>query len=646
MEEIQNKLDSLTVEQKQKKSQLVLLETEKKALSEKRITFEEELLNREDIETQVFACKGESERLEIKRSQLLDFQDSLKILETRKEEFLQLQNTFLALETSFKESNASSLAAEALFFREQAGILALQLEEGTPCPVCGSTSHPNKAQLLSEAPSEAALQQLKQKSELSREALQKASEHLSSKKTEVKESENLIHKIASESGWDPQISSVVSLLDSIGKNQRENQANLRMLQEREEEKKQIKEKRQHLEEELEAKEKDLAKMEEALQGLGASLATLSGQLTVLHQSLSYSGIEEVNKVIAGKKHELAALNKSFKDSETAYLACKESLQSNKVLFEDQGKRLQTVKKEEAEQQDYFTSQLKVCGFSDLADYRAKLKTDSDVKELKISLETYRDAVNANRQELLRVEAETKGLVLQDLELLESEKKEMEEKQQRLDVLLQQLSSRIAINKKVSASLAKELAQVQGFQQTYLLLSNLSKTANGELAGKQKLAFEQYVQASYFNQILTEANKRLKIMANGRFALLRKEEASNLKTQTGLEIVVMDHYTGRTRSVKSLSGGESFKASLSLALGLSDVIQSYAGGVEIDTLFIDEGFGALDTESLEMAIQTLVGLSEGNRLVGIISHVSELKERIDRQIVVSKSHLGSSIAIKV
>jgi exonuclease SbcC len=155
-----------------------------------------------------------------------------------------------------------------------------------------------------------------------------------------------------------------------------------------------------------------------------------------------------------------------------------------------------------------------------------------------------------------------------------------------------------------------------------------------------------VQASYFNQILTEANKRLKIMANGRFALLRKEEASNLKTQTGLEIVVMDHYTGRTRSVKSLSGGESFKASLSLALGLSDVIQSYAGGVEIDTLFIDEGFGALDAESLEMAIQTLVGLSEGNRLVGIISHVSELKERIDRQIVVSKSHQGSSIALRI
>jgi exonuclease SbcC len=646
MEETQKNLDSLTVEQEQKKGKLQLLETEKKALSEKRIILEAELLKREDIETQVFACKQDLERLEVKLSRLLELQEGLKTVESRQKELEGNQEDYTVLELAFKKSNASFLAAETLFFREQAGILALQLEEGLPCPVCGSTSHPNKAQLLSEAPSEAALQQLKQKSERSREALQKASEKLSSKRTEVRESENLVNRIAKESGWEPLLSSVDSLLDSIGKTQRENQANLKKLQEKEEEKKQFKEKRLHLDQDLEAKEKELSKMAEALQELGSSLAKLSGQLTVLHQSLSYSGIEEVNKVIEGKKHELATLNKSYKDSETAYLACKESLQSNKVLFEDQGKRLQTVKKEEAGQQEYFSSQLKAFGFSDLADYKAKLKTDSELKELKISLETYRDAVKANRQELVRLETETKDLVLQDLELLESEKSEMEEKQQQLDLLVQELSSRIAINKKVSASLAKELSEVQGFQQTYLLLSNLSKTANGELPGKQKLAFEQYVQASYFNQILTEANKRLKIMANGRFALLRKEEASNLKTQTGLEIVVMDHYTGRTRSVKSLSGGESFKASLSLALGLSDVIQSYAGGVEIDTLFIDEGFGALDAESLEMAIQTLVGLSEGNRLVGIISHVSELKERIDRQIVVSKSHRGSSIAIKV
>jgi len=134
------------------------------------------------------------------------------------------------------------------------------------------------------------------------------------------------------------------------------------------------------------------------------------------------------------------------------------------------------------------------------------------------------------------------------------------------------------------------------------------------------------------------------MTSSRFELLRREEAADLRSQTGLEIDVLDHYTGRVRPVTTLSGGESFKASLSLALGLSDVIQSAAGGVEIDTLFVDEGFGALDAESLEQAIQTLVGLAEGNRLIGIISHVEELKERIDRQIVVEKTTGGSTLKV--
>ena len=154
-----------------------------------------------------------------------------------------------------------------------------------------------------------------------------------------------------------------------------------------------------------------------------------------------------------------------------------------------------------------------------------------------------------------------------------------------------------------------------------------------------------MQAAYFYQILEEANKRLTRMTNNRFELLRREEADNLRSQTGLEIDVLDHYTGKVRPVKSLSGGESFKASLSLALGLSDVVQRFAGGVTLDALFIDEGFGSLDSESLEQAIQTLDSLAAGNRLVGIISHVPELKERIDRQIIVQKSNQGSTVSVK-
>ena len=183
-----------------------------------------------------------------------------------------------------------------------------------------------------------------------------------------------------------------------------------------------------------------------------------------------------------------------------------------------------------------------------------------------------------------------------MQALEDSKEALDEEKSRLERTLQSVHARLVVNDPLKGG-SRGSGQLSELQRDYLLVSNLAKTASGELAGKQKLAFEQYVQAFYFTQILYEANKRLKIMTNSRFELLRREEATDLRSQTGLEIDVLDHYTGRVRSVKSLSGGESFKASLSLALGLSDVIQAHQG-VEINTLFVDEGFGSLDAESLE------------------------------------------------
>ena len=153
--------------------------------------------------------------------------------------------------------------------------------------------------------------------------------------------------------------------------------------------------------------------------------------------------------------------------------------------------------------------------------------------------------------------------------------------------------------------------------------------------------ETYIQMTYFDRIILRANRRFLAMTEGQYELIRRKEAENNRTQSGLELDVIDHYNGTQRSVKTLSGGESFQASLSMALGLSDEIQSSAGGIRLDTLFVDEGFGSLDEESLQQAIRTLASLGEGNRLVGIISHVGELKERIEKQIVVTKSKNGGS-----
>ena len=186
------------------------------------------------------------------------------------------------------------------------------------------------------------------------------------------------------------------------------------------------------------------------------------------------------------------------------------------------------------------------------------------------------------------------------------------------------------------------------EQEYIWVKSLSDTANGTLSGKRKIEFETYVQMSYFDRILRRANLRFLTMSGGQYELKRQEESDNKKEKSGLELSVIDHYNGTERSVRTLSGGESFQASLSLALGLSEEIQANAGGISLDAMFVDEGFGSLDEESLNQAMKALQGLAEGRRIVGIISHVSELKERIDRKIIVTKNRgkegIGSSVEI--
>ena len=176
------------------------------------------------------------------------------------------------------------------------------------------------------------------------------------------------------------------------------------------------------------------------------------------------------------------------------------------------------------------------------------------------------------------------------------------------------------------------------EKEYSIIGNLAKVATGN--NKSRITFERYVLAAFLNDILTAANLRLGKMTNGRYILNRTEELERKNKQSGLELEVYDNYTGKSRHVKTLSGGEGFKASLSMALGLSDVVQSYSGGVQLDTMFIDEGFGTLDQESLDSAINCLIDLQKTGRLVGIISHVQELKERIDTRLEVTSSTTGS------
>lgn len=202
------------------------------------------------------------------------------------------------------------------------------------------------------------------------------------------------------------------------------------------------------------------------------------------------------------------------------------------------------------------------------------------------------------------------------------------------------------NYSIFQSVAKSKDDMVAVEKEYIWMRNLSDTANGTLNGKRKIELETYVQMAYFDRILRRANLRLLTMSSGQYELKRKEDGESKKEKAGLDLNVIDHYNGSERSVRTLSGGESFQASLSLALGLSDEIQSLSGGIRLDAMFVDEGFGSLDEEALDQAMKALDGLTEGRRMVGIISHVSELKERIDKKIMVTKNRGQEGIGSKV
>lgn len=282
------------------------------------------------------------------------------------------------------------------------------------------------------------------------------------------------------------------------------------------------------------------------------------------------------------------------------------------------------------------------GFDSEAEYKSFLITKPELEEKESGISEWYEEYKGLNNDKKTYHERTKDLVYKNLEEIESKKNASYIARSEADERRNQINLCLQNNLEVYSVLAEKSEEFRKAQKEFELSQLLSKTANGELQGKEKLRFEQYVQGVYFKQVLAQANKRLNRMSSGQYTLLKRDEALDGRKTSGLEIDVLDHYTGKARSAASLSGGESFKAALALALGLSDVIQNNNGGIDVDVMFIDEGFGSLDQDSLELAVNVLQELSNGNRLIGIISHVSELKERIEKQLVIEKTSMGSRI----
>jgi exonuclease SbcC len=625
---------------------------QKETLTEQKRSMNDELERLADAEIRLSEYTQKFKQLEIKQGDLLRLQSAHQKLTVLQAEYDRFQERFLTAESTFKSINEEFLEKESAFFREQAGILAASLKDGEPCPVCGSVDHPKKALLTAGAPSEADLKKIKKENDQARQAMQDASRKAAAKDAEIQLAvEHLIQDATKQfpeveiSFLQEQITGIlINALEACRKNKEETQNKIIHFQGQVEHKNSCKEQLVSLEQSLKDNEETTVRNEQRKSKLNEESASKSGELKTLQNAFEYPNRSQALVAVEGWNKKQNLLKEALKKTEEAYHALNNKLEGNRRLLTDQKARLSDAAQLKAQSFSAYSDKMKGGGFSDEEAYRSALKTEQEINLLKLSIEQYQNAAATAEQDLNRLTAETKGKQGQDMERLESTKVMIEHEKQELEKSFQEFIARLGTNEPIALALNKAIEEWEACQAEYLLVSNLSKTANGELAGREKLAFEQYVQAAYFNHILREANKRLLVMTNSRYELLRREEAADLRSQAGLEIDVLDHYTGRVRSVKSLSGGESFKASLSLALGLSDVIQSHAGGVEIDALFIDEGFGALDAESLEQAIQTLVGLAAGNRLVGIISHVSELKERIDRQIVIKKSNSGSKVLL--
>lgn len=473
------------------------------------------------------------------------------------------------------------------FLKEQAGILAENLSAGCPCPVCGSTIHPDPAKLSDHAVTELEVEQAKKTRAAAEEKRDLAYAAFEAEKTEKQKLAQAVEKEEAD----------FVLAQTIAKQQRkeaeQNYASLQKTAEQIREKlvypslAEAKKQYAAMQKALEAAEQEIAKKRQKVSELAEAMNTLKGQ------KLAEEENQKTAKKLAVKteKEYAKLLEKSgFISEETYHLA---------ILPERSRSKL------EREEKEYESQCL-------------RQQSEQKLLEKQVSGKTYTDTTELNEQ--LKAEKQA---------LKEAEKTYME------------LHTAYENDRSVLQNCAVYLEKGKKLESEDQVIKSLSKTANGRLSGSAKIDFETYIQRQYFKQIIHEANKRLLTMSNHQFILKLKEEANTgRKTNEGLDLSVYSLVTDSERDVKTLSGGESFLAALAMALGLSDIVERSAGAIHPDMMFIDEGFGSLDAQSRQQAIEVLAELAGDSRMVGIISHVTELKEQIDRKLVVSRTDKGS------
>ncbi len=479
-----------------------------------------------------------------------------------------------------EQTDSDFKALNVAYLNAQAGILADTLKDDMPCPVCGSVNHPNIATKPKNAPTKEALEELQNQVNKDNEAANTARTNAGSFKGALDEkTENATKEISILLG-DVELCNAKATID----------------------------------EKLEAIDNKITETEKLVS---------DAQKKVERKA-------EIGELIPQKYATLETAKKKLTEITDE---AKNKTAENTVL-----------EKRIAELKEKLTLESKEKAESEIESLTKK------AEQIVKALEVVQNAVNSNKEKIAALKSAKEEILKRigkdtniDLE------KETEKQQKLTDELAdlvkksKNIHSRITANEASLENIKLKSGDLITTEKKYTWVKALSNTANGQLTGQQKIMLETYIQMNYFDRIIARANTRLMIMTDGQYDLVRRKEALSKSGQSGLDLDVIDHYNGSHRSVKTLSGGESFKASLALALGLADEIQSSAGGIKLDTMFVDEGFGSLDEESLAAAMKALSSLAESDRLVGIISHVGELKQKIDKQIIITKDKSGGSKA---
>ena len=575
-----------TLLQRKHQEKMVLDQALPALLAAKEQSMEQEPV-RQSIREQLAARKAE---LPGRKALVQQMQQRQRQKMTAEQTLTGMEEQYLQQETQYRQKTTFYMECQQIFLRQQAGVLASRLQDGLACPVCGSLEHPSPAHLEDQAMEESQVQKAQEAMNEAQEKLRTLGSQLQSQRTLADQLKLQCQEIQDQLGdWD-------------GERIRQEEAEILQTE-------------QH----LRMQEQKAAQAVRDYEECQRKLLPLEGELD-----------NQASQVQIAKAAVEAA--------ETAWRAglAEENLTDEAEYGRYVLDPVEKVRRKKA-CQTYRDTGSKLAGslqkLQELVEEAEKERKNCGYEELIVGI-MGEDAVEST--------VDLSGEELEDV--LRQADHTLAQARHRSEHSRAVLHQRIVTNERVNAQLQKQMEKRRQQMSKWELYADLDRTAGGNLKGQERLALEQYVQAFYFDQIVERANRRFHEMSGGRYQLGRRQEASNRRSMAGLELEVMDYYTGKCRPVASLSGGESFQASLSLALGMSDVVQSMAGGIRVEAMFIDEGFGSLDREAMDLAVSTLKGLAEDNFLVGIISHVEELKERIEQKILVEKGTEGSHIRL--